>query len=77
MLRVVNVWVRLGQVGGFSSRELIRLLRSMKGLNVVSGDVVEVAPAYDHAGKRGNGLILRHLYCGFLPTIETRAIVTQ
>lgn len=40
------------QVGGFSSRELIRLLRSMKGLNIVSGDVVEVAPAYDHAGKR-------------------------
>ena len=24
----------------------------MKGLNVVSGDVVEVAPAYDHAGER-------------------------
>lgn len=23
----------------------------MKGLNIVSGDVVEVAPAYDHAGK--------------------------
>ncbi|CAM9264895.1 unnamed protein product [Ectocarpus sp. 12 AP-2014] len=38
-----------GPVGGFSSRELIRLLRSMKGLNIVSGDVVEVAPAYDHA----------------------------
>ncbi|CAM9218193.1 unnamed protein product, partial [Choristocarpus tenellus] len=37
------------EVGGFSSRELIRLIRSMKGLNVVSGDVVEVAPAYDHA----------------------------
>ncbi|CAN0159618.1 unnamed protein product [Pylaiella littoralis] len=37
------------EVGGFSSRELIRLLRSMKGLNIVSGDVVEVAPAYDHA----------------------------
>lgn len=39
------------QVGGFSSRELIRILRSMKGLNIVSGDVVEVAPAYDHAGE--------------------------
>eukprot|EP00752_Nemacystus_decipiens_P012281 g10887.t1 len=37
------------EVGGFSSRELIRLLRAMKGLNIVSGDVVEVAPAYDHA----------------------------
>lgn len=39
------------KVGGFSSRELIRLLRSMKGLNIISGDVVEVAPAYDHAGE--------------------------
>lgn len=48
------------QVGGFSSRELIRLLRSMKGLNIVSGDVVEVAPAYDHAGERGKSCSVKY-----------------
>jgi agmatinase len=37
------------EMGGFSSRELLRLLRGLDGIPVVSADVVEVAPAYDHA----------------------------
>lgn len=37
------------EMGGFSSRELLRLLRSLGGINLVGADVVEVAPAYDHA----------------------------
>lgn len=37
------------EMGGLSSRELLALLRSLDGLNIVAGDVVEVAPAYDHA----------------------------
>jgi agmatinase len=37
------------EVGGFSSRELMGILRGLRGLNVVGADVVEVAPAYDHA----------------------------
>lgn len=36
------------EAGGLSSRELLRLLRSLDGLNLVGADVVEVAPAYDH-----------------------------
>jgi agmatinase len=35
--------------GGLSSRELLAMLRSLQGLNVVACDIVEVAPAYDHA----------------------------
>ncbi len=35
--------------GGLTSRELQMMLRGMDGLAVVGGDVVEVAPAYDHA----------------------------
>ncbi|MDR3662667.1 MAG: agmatinase [Mycobacterium sp.] len=35
--------------GGLTSRELLRMLRRMAGLNIVGADVVEVAPAYDHA----------------------------
>ncbi|MCV7179414.1 agmatinase [Mycolicibacterium sphagni] len=35
--------------GGLTSRELLRMLRRLKGVNVVGADVVEVAPAYDHA----------------------------
>ncbi len=35
--------------GGLTSRELLRVLRGLTSLNLVGGDVVEVAPAYDHA----------------------------
>ncbi|HET7741641.1 MAG TPA: arginase family protein, partial [Mycobacterium sp.] len=35
--------------GGLSARELLRMLRQLSGLNLVGADVVEVAPAYDHA----------------------------
>ena len=35
--------------GGRTSRELQLILRGFTGLNLVGADVVEVAPAYDHA----------------------------
>lgn len=35
--------------GGLTSREALMTLRSLGSLNFVGGDVVEVAPAYDHA----------------------------
>ena len=34
--------------GGFSTRELLSILRGIKDLNIVSGDVVETAPCYDN-----------------------------
>jgi agmatinase len=35
--------------GGLTTREVMLLLRGMAGLPLVGADVVEVAPAYDHA----------------------------
>ncbi|MBU8808699.1 agmatinase [Mycolicibacterium goodii] len=35
------------EIGGMTSRELVAVLRAMRGLNIVGADVVEVAPAYD------------------------------
>ncbi len=35
------------EVAGLTPREVMQLLRGLKGINVVGGDVVEVAPAYD------------------------------
>jgi agmatinase len=35
---------------GLLPRELLSMLRALKGLNIVGCDVVEVAPAYDHSG---------------------------
>ncbi len=37
------------EVAGLSSRELLNILRGLKGIRMVGGDIVEVAPAYDHA----------------------------
>ena len=37
------------EAGGMTSRELLEILRGFRGLNLIGADVVEVAPAYDHA----------------------------
>ena len=37
------------EAGGLNSRELLRILRGLTSINLVGADVVEVAPAYDHA----------------------------
>jgi guanidinobutyrase / D-arginase len=41
------------EAGGLTSRELLAALRSFARLNLVGADVVEVAPAYDHAQITG------------------------
>ncbi len=37
------------EAGGLTSRELLALLHGLDAVSIVGGDVVEVAPAYDHA----------------------------
>ncbi len=37
------------EAGGLTSRELLGILRGLAGQRLVGADVVEVAPAYDHA----------------------------
>ena len=37
------------EIAGMTSREMLNVLRGLSGMNLVSADVVEVAPAYDHA----------------------------
>jgi agmatinase len=39
--------------GGLTSRELLSILRGLAGLDLKGADVVEVAPAYDHAQITG------------------------
>jgi agmatinase len=36
------------EIGGLTNRELLRVLRGLTALNIVSADVVEVAPPFDH-----------------------------
>lgn len=37
------------EAGGMTSRELLAMIRALRAVNLVGADVVEVAPAYDHA----------------------------
>lgn len=37
------------EAGGMTSRELLEIIRGLRGLDLIGADVVEVAPAYDHA----------------------------
>ncbi|WP_235780674.1 agmatinase [Sinomonas notoginsengisoli] len=41
------------EAGGITSRELLEILRGLRGANIVGADVVEVSPAYDHAEITG------------------------
>ncbi|MCW1249957.1 agmatinase [Acaricomes phytoseiuli] len=41
------------EAGGLTSRELLEILRGLRGANLIGADVVEVAPAYDHAEITG------------------------
>jgi agmatinase/guanidinopropionase len=36
------------EVGGFSSHQMLQLVRGLKGLNLVGFDLVEVSPPFDH-----------------------------
>ncbi|MCR8924159.1 agmatinase [Dasania sp. GY-MA-18] len=52
-------------VGGLSSNKAMQILRGITELNIVGYDVVEVAPAYDHAeitSLAGASLALQFLY---------------
>ena len=51
--------------GGLSSDRALQILRGLVGLNIIGFDVVEVAPAYDHAELTclaGATLVLEYLY---------------
>lgn len=41
------------EAGGWTTREVKRVLRGLAGLNFVGADIVEVAPSYDHAEITG------------------------
>lgn len=41
------------EAGGLTSRELLAMIRALRVVNLVGADVVEVAPAYDHAQITG------------------------
>lgn len=58
------------EAGGLTSRELIRMIRALADLNVVGADIVEVAPAYDHA--QITGIAASHIAFEILSAMATQ-----
>jgi agmatinase len=59
------------EAGGLTSRELLHTLRSLAGTNVVGADIVEVAPAYDHAEI--TGIAAAHVAYELLAVLAVRS----
>jgi len=53
------------EVGGLTPREVLQLLRALAGLDVIGGDVVEVAPQYDPTSNTAHAAaqVLFELLC--------------
>jgi agmatinase len=58
------------EAGGLTSRELLATLRSFARLNLVGADIVEVAPAYDHA--QITGIAAAHVAYELLSALAVR-----
>jgi guanidinopropionase len=62
------------EIGGLTTRETISLLHGLRGLNLVGGDVVEVAPPLDQSG--GTALVgaslMYELLCLLAESVASR-----
>ncbi len=63
------------EAGGLTSRELLATLRSFAGLNLVGADIVEVAPAYDHA--QITGIAAAHVGYELLSALAARTATAR
>jgi agmatinase len=59
------------EAGGMTSRELLAIVRGLDGLDLVGADIVEVAPAYDHAEI--TGVAAAHLAYELISVLAKRA----
>jgi agmatinase len=60
------------EAGGLTSRELLATLRSFSQLHLVGADIVEVAPAYDHAQL--TGIAAAHVAYEILSALAVRKV---
>jgi len=59
------------EIGGFTSRQILQLVRGLQGLNLVGFDLVEVSPPYDHSEI--TSILAANLVFEFLSLLAVRA----
>ena len=53
------------EIGGMTTVDALTLLRGLKGLNLIGGDVVEVAPPFDQTGNTSlvGATLMYEIFC--------------
>ncbi|KAF2691049.1 Arginase/deacetylase [Lentithecium fluviatile CBS 122367] len=62
--------------GGWTTRELIRILRGIEEMNVVGADIVEVSPAYDGAAET-TGLAAAQIAYEVITSMVRKGLIEQ
>ncbi|XP_014553116.1 hypothetical protein COCVIDRAFT_108556 [Bipolaris victoriae FI3] len=62
--------------GGWTTREVIRILRGIQDMNVVGADIVEVSPAYDGSAET-TGLVAAQIAYEVLTNMVHKGLVEQ
>jgi guanidinopropionase len=62
------------EIGGFTTLEAQRMIRKLRGLNLVGADMVEVAPPFDPSGLTAltGASIMFELLCVLADAVATR-----
>jgi guanidinopropionase len=62
------------EIGGFSTAEAQRMIRALDGLDLVGGDVVEVAPPFDPSGNTAlvGATMMFEILCVLAPAVHRR-----
>ena len=62
------------ETGGFTTYEAQQMLRGLRGLDIVAGDVVEVSPPFDPSGTTGltGAQMMFEILCLLAETVERR-----
>ena len=62
------------EIGGFSTAEAQRMIRGLEGLDLVGGDVVEVAPPFDPSGNTAlvGATMMFEILCVLAPAVHRR-----
>src|SRR6266550_2700285 len=62
------------EIGGFSTAEAQRMIRLLDGLDLVGGDVVEVAPPFDPSGNTAlvGATMMFEILCVLAPAVHRR-----
>jgi guanidinopropionase len=62
------------ECGGFSSVDALMMLRGLRGLNLVGGDVVEVAPPFDPSGNTAlmGATVMFEILCILADSVSSR-----